>query len=62
MMVARGRATETTVYRLRFGSPRWLALAPEIARLRLPARPKGRTPSEFLRTCSTCSGTWPRPT
>ncbi len=40
MMVARGHATETTVYRLRFGSPRWLALAPDIARLRLPARPE----------------------
>jgi hypothetical protein len=38
MMLARGRAAETTVYRLRFGSPQWLALAPVIAQVHMPAR------------------------
>ena len=38
MMIAQGHATEATVYRVRFGSPQWLALAPMIARVRLPAR------------------------
>lgn len=37
-MLARGRATEATVYLVPFASPRWLALAPAIARVRLPAR------------------------
>jgi hypothetical protein len=27
-MLARGRAAEAAVYRVRFGSPNWLALAP----------------------------------
>ena len=38
MMIAQGHAAEATVYRVRFGSPQWLALAPVIARVRLPAR------------------------
>ncbi len=39
MMLAQGHAVEAMVYQVIFGSPRWLALAPEIARVRLPARP-----------------------
>jgi predicted transcriptional regulator len=35
-MLARGRATEATVYEVPFASPQWLALAPAIARVRLP--------------------------
>src|SRR5580692_10038942 len=38
VMLARGRAGEAAVYRVRFGSPQWLALAPMIARIRAPAR------------------------
>src|ERR1700722_4824714 len=37
-MLARGRATEATVYQVPFASPRWLALAPAIARVELPTR------------------------
>jgi DNA-binding transcriptional ArsR family regulator len=37
-MLARGHVVEATVYQVRFGSPLWLALAPAIARVRLPAR------------------------
>ena len=37
-MLARGRATEATVYQVPFASPKWLALAPAIARVRLPGR------------------------
>jgi hypothetical protein len=37
-MLARGRAVETKVYQVPFASPRWLALAPAIARVQLPAR------------------------
>ena len=48
MMLAQGHALEATVYQVLFGSPRWLALAPEIARVRLPARravpPASRVP------------------
>src|ERR1700733_9580872 len=33
MMIAQGHAAEATVYRVRFGSPQWLALAPVIARV-----------------------------
>jgi DNA-binding Lrp family transcriptional regulator len=40
MMIAQGHAAEATVYQVRFGSPRWLALAPLIARVRVPARPE----------------------
>jgi DNA-binding Lrp family transcriptional regulator len=52
MMLARGRAAEATVYQVRFGSPQWLALAPAIARVRVPARPGGahatRVPPHLL--------------
>ena len=37
-MLAQGRATEATVYQVPFASPRWLALAPAIARVQLPSR------------------------
>ncbi|MGH3245587.1 MAG: MarR family transcriptional regulator [Trebonia sp.] len=37
-MLARGHATEAKVYRVPFASPRWLALAPAIAQVQLPAR------------------------
>ncbi|MGH3275249.1 MAG: MarR family transcriptional regulator [Streptosporangiaceae bacterium] len=51
-MIAQGHAAEATVYQLRFGSPRWLALAPVIARVRVPARPEGspakRVPPHLL--------------
>jgi hypothetical protein len=40
MMIAQGHAVEATVYQVRFGSQQWLALAPHIARVRLPARPE----------------------
>lgn len=40
LMIAQGHAVEATVYRVRFGSPRWLALAPVIARVRVPGRSK----------------------
>jgi hypothetical protein len=40
------------VYQVRFGSPRWLALAPAIARVRLPVRREGpharRVPPHLL--------------
>lgn len=36
--LARGRATESTVYQVPFASPKWLALAPAIAQVKLPAR------------------------
>ena len=55
-ILARGRATEATVYQVPFASPRWLALAPAIAQVRLPSRSIGRTPQGFPRICSTCSG------
>jgi DNA-binding Lrp family transcriptional regulator len=52
MMIARGHATEATVYQVQFGSPRWLALAPVIAQVHLPARPEGsqakRVPPRLL--------------
>jgi DNA-binding Lrp family transcriptional regulator len=37
-MLARGRATEATVYQIPFSSARWLALASMIAHVRLPTR------------------------
>ena len=37
-MLARGRATETTVYQIPFASPKWLALASTIGRVQLPTR------------------------
>ncbi len=36
-MLARGRATEAKVYQIPFASPQWLALAPAIAQVQLPA-------------------------
>jgi DNA-binding transcriptional ArsR family regulator len=52
MMIARGHAAEATVYQVRFGSPQWLALAPVIARVCLPARREGaharRVPPHLL--------------
>jgi DNA-binding Lrp family transcriptional regulator len=39
-MLARGRATEETVYQVPFASPRWLALAPAIAQMQLPTLPE----------------------
>ncbi|MGH2842503.1 MAG: MarR family transcriptional regulator [Solirubrobacteraceae bacterium] len=36
-MLARGRATSATVYQVPFASPRWLALAPALAQMRLPS-------------------------
>jgi DNA-binding Lrp family transcriptional regulator len=52
MMIARGHAAEAMVYRVRFGSPQWLALAPVIARVRVPARSEGthakRVPPHLL--------------
>jgi hypothetical protein len=37
-MLARGQASEVTVYQVRFGSDEWLALAPAVARIQLPNR------------------------
>ena len=37
-ILARGRATEATVYQVPFASPRWLTLAPAIAQIQLPTR------------------------
>jgi hypothetical protein len=42
-MLARGRAVEAKVYQVPFASPRWLALAPTIARVQLPGRHGDRT-------------------
>jgi predicted transcriptional regulator len=36
-MLARGRATEARVYQVPFAAPQWLALAPAIAQVQLPA-------------------------
>ena len=38
IMLARGHASEVTVYRVRFGSDEWLALAPVVAKVQLPER------------------------
>lgn len=38
MMLAQGHASEVDVYRVRFASQEWLAIAPQIARIRLPSR------------------------
>ena len=38
-MLARGRAVEATVYQVPFASPRWLALAPTIARVKAAGPP-----------------------
>ena len=36
IMLARGHASEVTVYQVRFGSDEWLALAPVVAKVQLP--------------------------
>ncbi len=36
MMLARGEASQVLVYRVRFGSDEWAALAPAVAKVRLP--------------------------
>ena len=38
IMLARGHASEVTVYQVRFGSDEWLALAPVVAKVQLPDR------------------------
>lgn len=38
MMLAQGKASEVTVFRVRFGSREWLAVAPAIAKVRLRGR------------------------
>jgi hypothetical protein len=52
MMIARGHAAEAMVYRVRFGSPQWLALAPVIARVHAPDHSGGaharRVPPHLL--------------
>lgn len=52
MMLARGRASEVTVYQMRFGSDEWLALAPIVAKVQLPdraSRPRAkRVPPHLL--------------
>jgi hypothetical protein len=51
-MLARGRATDAMVYQVPFASQGWLALAPAIARVQLPARSEGghatRVPPHLL--------------
>jgi hypothetical protein len=45
IMLARGHASEVTVYQVRFGSQEWLALAPIVAKVQLPdraGRPRAR--------------------
>ncbi len=52
MMIARGHASEVTVYRVRFGSGEWLALAPVVAKVQLPDHADGsrakRVPPHLL--------------
>ncbi|HEY3735257.1 MAG TPA: helix-turn-helix domain-containing protein [Streptosporangiaceae bacterium] len=52
MMIARGHAAQVTVYQVQFGAPQWLALAPVIARVQVPARHEGahvrRVPPHLL--------------
>jgi len=52
MMIARGQASEVTVYQVRFGSDEWLALAPVVAKVQLPDRTDGsrakRVPPHLL--------------
>lgn len=52
MMIARGHASEVTVYQVRFGSDEWLALAPVVARVQLPDHASGsrakRVPPHLL--------------
>jgi hypothetical protein len=45
IMLARGHASEVTVYQVRFGSAEWLAVAPVVAKVRLPdpaSRPRAK--------------------
>jgi DNA-binding transcriptional ArsR family regulator len=42
MMLARGRASQVPVYRVRFGSEAWAALAPAVAKVRLPGQADGQ--------------------
>jgi hypothetical protein len=48
MMLAKGQASQATVYRVRFGTAEWAALAPAVAKVRLPvhtgSRPIKRVP------------------
>jgi DNA-binding transcriptional ArsR family regulator len=50
--LARGHASEVTVYQVRFGSAEWLAVAPVVAKVRLPdpaSRPRAkRVPPHLL--------------
>ena len=52
MMIARGQASEVTVYQVRFGSDEWLALAPVVAKVQLPDHADGsrakRVPPHLL--------------
>lgn len=57
MMLARGRASEMTVYQVRFGSSKWLSLAPAVANVRLPGPSVDRAPRGSPRTFCTYSGT-----
>lgn len=38
IMLARGHASEVTIYQVRFGSDQWLAIAPVVAKVQLPDR------------------------
>ena len=42
MMLARGRASQAPVFRVRFGTAKWAALAPAVAKVRLPVHTGGR--------------------
>ena len=52
LMLARGHASEVTVYQVRFGSDEWLALAPTVAKVHLPelaSKPRAkRVPPHLL--------------
>lgn len=52
MTLARGHASEATVYQVAFGSGEWLAIAPAIARVKLPElahRPRAKRVPPYLR-------------
>lgn len=52
LMLARGHASEVTVYQVRFGSDEWLALAPDVAKIHLPeraSRPRAKRVPPHLR-------------
>jgi hypothetical protein len=38
IMLAKGHASEVTIYQVQFGSDEWLALAPVVAKVQLPDR------------------------